>query len=480
MRARIDRESEMKRIFLVVLLAVAAFSFAEEAYLGIFMRGSKVGYTHSVSAPVKFNGKPATKSEMATVIDLALLGQPLRIDQKSTSWTDAKGSPMRMLSSWTSAGRTQTIRADFAGGKIQVTINNAGAVTKKTLTMPTDGKFVEDPVVAILEGRVQPGQVRSFYSFDPNTATLDKSVVKLVGKSKALVRGLPFDATLIEVTAKQLLTKVFVSAKGDFIKAEAPFGIEMIPLTKAEALKPSDSADIQDLALISRIVVSGTLDDVPSITEATFKISGADLTGLLTDSHQSVQKSGTAWLLTTRGDSSDPETSGTIEEAAQAQPEWVKPSFNIPSGSPTFVNLAHSLVESETNVVLAAEKIRTYVTQMMRPNATIGILRDAAEVLKSKEGVCRDYAVLTAALLRGAGIPARMISGLVYQDGSFYYHAWVEAFDGKAWFGVDSTRPDGKVRAGHIKLSQGTVEQAFAFKVLDSAKINVMATKKSR
>ncbi|MFX8601193.1 transglutaminase-like domain-containing protein, partial [Acinetobacter baumannii] len=65
----------------------------------------------------------------------------------------------------------------------------------------------------------------------------------------------------------------------------------------------------------------------------------------------------------------------------------------------------------------AALSIRRYVHGIMQPNAGIGVVRDAREVLTTKEGVCRDYAVLTTTLLRAAGIPARLATGLEYANG---------------------------------------------------------------
>ena len=48
----------------------------------------------------------------------------------------------------------------------------------------------------------------------------------------------------------------------------------------------------------------------------------------------------------------------------------------------------------------------------------------ASEVARSREGDCTEHAVLVAALGRAAGIPTTIETGLVYQRGRFYYHAW--------------------------------------------------------
>lgn len=466
----------VRRATALLLLLACTFAQAEESYLGIFIQGSKVGYVKSTTSNVKLDGKTVVRSESNTRIDLALLGQGLTINQDTISWSSLQGAPLKVQAKMASAGREQKIDATFRGSEIAVTIDNTGTKSKKTLTIPKDGRYVDDPVVALLDGKTKAGVQKVFYSFDPSTASLERSVVRLAGPAKVTVKGITFKSTMIEVTTRQLLSKVFVSSKGDLIKAEMPMGMEMVPLSKAEALRKSEGDGIMDLAVLSRLELKKPLPEVSGLSSITLQVSGANLEKLPSDGHQTVTKAGNSWKVVTHAVLPDP--AGTIQAARAAQPKWVAPGYNVPSGSETFVKLAGDLAQGSEKVAEAAEKIRKYVTGSMTPNAGIGLLRDATEVLQTKEGVCRDYAILTATLLRAAGIPTKLVSGLVYQDGAFYYHAWTEAFDGASWFGVDSTRPDGKVGAGHIKLADGTVESAFSFTFLDRAKVEVLETKK--
>ena len=51
----------------------------------------------------------------------------------------------------------------------------------------------------------------------------------------------------------------------------------------------------------------------------------------------------------------------------------------------------------------------------------------ALEVLNDRTGDCSEHSVLLVALLRAAGIPARVVSGLAYSDGNLIGHMWAEA-----------------------------------------------------
>jgi len=64
----------------------------------------------------------------------------------------------------------------------------------------------------------------------------------------------------------------------------------------------------------------------------------------------------------------------------------------------------------------------------------------AVETLQAGAGVCRDYAHLTAALLRALDVPARLVSVYAPQLDPMDFHAVVEALVDGRWVVVDSTR----------------------------------------
>ncbi len=92
---------------------------------------------------------------------------------------------------------------------------------------------------------------------------------------------------------------------------------------------------------------------------------------------------------------------------------------------------------------------------------TTGVGTTALEAWRAERGVCQDFAHLSLALLRGAGIPARYVSGYLHPDERANIgeeavgesHAWVEAWSGD-WLGVD---PTNGVPAGlrHVVVATG-------------------------
>jgi hypothetical protein len=62
-----------------------------------------------------------------------------------------------------------------------------------------------------------------------------------------------------------------------------------------------------------------------------------------------------------------------------------------------------------------------------------------------------------ATMARAVGIPAKLVAGVVYSDGVFAYHIWVEVWTGDGWYALDPTVGAGSVDATHIKLAESAI-----------------------
>ncbi len=96
-----------------------------------------------------------------------------------------------------------------------------------------------------------------------------------------------------------------------------------------------------------------------------------------------------------------------------------------------------------------ARAIERHVYHFIQTKNFSSALASAVEVARSRQGDCTEHAVLTAALCRACGIPARGVIGLLHvpaQDG-FVFHMWNEAWVGTYWHPLDSTLPQGHIGA---------------------------------
>jgi transglutaminase-like putative cysteine protease len=83
------------------------------------------------------------------------------------------------------------------------------------------------------------------------------------------------------------------------------------------------------------------------------------------------------------------------------------------------------------------------------------------EALRLRRGVCQDFAHVMTGLCRALGIPARYVSGYLYNGpadrlkGAQATHAWVEVFvPGIGWRGLDPTNAQ-QANSRYVKIASG-------------------------
>ena len=112
---------------------------------------------------------------------------------------------------------------------------------------------------------------------------------------------------------------------------------------------------------------------------------------------------------------------------------------------------------NEKNSLEVARKLEKWVYNYIRKKNLGTAFATAKEVLETRQGDCTEHAVLLAAMCRAAGIPSRVVAGLVYYRRNFVGHMWTEAYTGK-WIPLDATIGKGKVEADHIALSVSALD----------------------
>jgi transglutaminase-like putative cysteine protease len=161
-----------------------------------------------------------------------------------------------------------------------------------------------------------------------------------------------------------------------------------------------------------------------------------------------------------------------------AAPEFLENSSMVGAADPVIVALAAEAIGGAGDVLPArAEAIRRHIHRTIsRKDLDIGFAT-ASETVRTRQGDCTEHAVLLAATLRAARIPARIVSGLVYTDGFagqsdiFGYHMWTQALleqDGQwKWIDLDATLGDDTTfDATHIALAVSALSDDNAYEAM--------------
>ncbi len=130
--------------------------------------------------------------------------------------------------------------------------------------------------------------------------------------------------------------------------------------------------------------------------------------------------------------------------------------------SPETWRLALDIIGEETDVWQIAQLIMQYINREFRyePNST-HVHTTMAEVMKLRAGVCQDFAHVMLGLCRSIKLPARYVSGYLYNGpveqlkGAQASHAWVEIYiTGHGWVGLDPTNNQ-PVDGHYVKIGVG-------------------------
>jgi transglutaminase-like putative cysteine protease len=147
-------------------------------------------------------------------------------------------------------------------------------------------------------------------------------------------------------------------------------------------------------------------------------------------------------------------------DAGTAAPEalrtrYLQPSIAVQSNDPSIRRLADSIVGGSTSTEDRISRILRWLDHNIE-KAPIDVF-SALDVLQQRKAECQGHAYLYTALARAAGIPTRMVNGMVYSEEfrGFLYHSWTESLDGVNWRVVDPTFGQAAADATHIKLVEG-------------------------
>jgi hypothetical protein len=174
---------------------------------------------------------------------------------------------------------------------------------------------------------------------------------------------------------------------------------------------------------------------------------------ILTDPRQQVvARDATSLTVKTSKFAEKPPAKGPFDAPELMQ--YLQPTEYEQSDSPEISARAGELAWGSADGLETAKRIVKWVHgHISKPSMRRGYL-SALDVLRQGEGDCTEYAVLSAALARATGLPARLAGGVTYVDGAFGFHQWVEIWVGY-WYPFDPTIAGGRVDPTHIKVWNG-------------------------
>jgi len=263
-----------------------------------------------------------------------------------------------------------------------------------------------------------------------------------------------------------------VTVNGSLLMESADLaGMPLIakPVSKKDFMKLKLEGTSEDLVEKSKVAF-GKLDDARSRKSLSVRMDGIPVHRFQLNRHRQTLDGN---ILTIKTESLPEKTLPLQGIVGRKDLEsYLAGDISIPVFDQRIQQKAREIVGEESDLWKRALKIHSFVYNHLEKDAYVS-LPDALEALQTGKGDCNEHSVLYTALARAAGIPTRMVVGLVYSDhfyngGSpgFYYHAWVEVFTGYNWVSIDPTWNQIPSDATHIAFVEGSADQQIQIAAL--------------
>jgi hypothetical protein len=470
------------------LLPGAAFAGAKlpsDSWFGIYMTGQKMGYMRLAVTKTRFRDRDCFKVENFVRTRLVLLRVNVQQDVKTVMYTDDHFTPFFETFEMASGGRKTTVEADFTSKEVKCKVITDSSTSNKKVPIPTGASLVGDSMYALGADTLKVGLKARMYYFNTLTLSIDPIDVEVLRTEQIEIKDRKYDTFVVRNGTPMGDVTSWQTADGALIKTIGLMGvtIQVESQTEAKSGVDSDYVPPADLAVMTSVKANIDLTKPEKLHRLVVKLTGKlEKRMAISDGWQTVK-----WLDPVDGESVaqftieskpfDPKQSAQLPISSPDVAAFKVATPYVDADSPEIKSQAAEIVGGEKSAYQAAVKIRGWVSSHMKPRADMGIARPGADILKERSGVCRDYSILFASLSRAAGIPTKVIAGLVYINGGFYYHAWDECYVGK-WVAFDATLGREFVDATHIKLAEGGATNMFDMAtVFGSLKADIMEFK---
>lgn len=447
------------------------------------MNGHKMGYSRVNTAPAEYLGKPGLKITSTSVTRLEMLGNKISQDTDTLTYTNKDHQPVHQEYKIVSNGSVMTLKADYKPGKIIVTMNSGGSTSTKEVVVPPGVNLIADSSDPAQGQKMHLGQKTTYYYLNPLTISLDKTDLSVDASEQVKLNGKAQQVFRVSATTPFGKMLSWETPDGEMLKGEMSLGAfsmlmfqETKPVAMDMAAKPPafevagaaaaspGYTPPSDFALATAVTLEKPIENPRNATSVSLEVSGIDDKSLiLSDKRQDmapISSKPNTYALHINASRFDAAKSATLPIAEPSVQKELQNAPYLETTDPELRQTAKELKGTDTNAYRVATRIRQWVYAHMKPDYSMGVPRSCSEVYKKRRGVCRDYATLFAGIARAAGIPTKVVGGVVYAEGKFFYHAWAECWVGE-WVPFDSTMPNDFVDATHIKFTQGDVTDMY-------------------
>ncbi len=441
-----------------ILLMLMALSTTQSVrkirWFSLLIRGNKIGYTRLEYT----TGRLQNKVKELTGMTINMLGSTKKLNLMTESTTDKRWNLKTVnfelktpdqISKGNALVKKDSLIVFFSAG--------TGSQKRKAFFRGSLPVFLSSYIYILLdEGKKVPGK---FYVFDPSTIDLAKGrITKTQASRNSSVYKYEYGGYSSEISI----------SKNSGIDDKGPMGLETVETDKKTAV--ANAKEAFDLLGFFAIRPQKPLNT--NSKHIRLLLSNINKNLDLSCAAQKVLKR-TANSAVVRIDIPD-----SIPKVADEPPArvsiYLKPTPFMQVDNEKIKNLAMSITKDKETSFDKTKAILDFVYDYLEKSPTVSV-PSALDVLNMKKGDCNEHSILFGALARAAGIPTKIVVGLIYQAGAYYYHAWDAVYIAGHWYFVDPIFHQFPASGAHLMLKEGGIDkQGEIIDVVGKLKIKIL------
>ena len=435
----------------------------QEDWMGTYFQGRKMGFTR-----VQTRWTPEAIEVDSTVffqIRSESVDQSTTIKQKTRLSSDFKLLGFSLLQEIT--GHRQQIEGRMEGNRLTYRVKSRGFDKEKSMDLPPDALPSSTFLLNLMVNGLEVGQKGTLPLFLESFQMLVDLEYEVLRRESLEYEGKSVETFAIKQRFGGIETTMWVADDGSVIKETTNQGFESFKESAEVAQKLEEPLTVSSLITMSLVKPSKPIERPGRVREIIFHLKPLRSSDLVPQDHRqkilTTETLPNGFYRTTLAVKTEPEMisgSSSWPKESSLDPKYLEDSAEVQSRHPMIRALARELAGETQNVWQVALDINRWVHINLEKELVDTVT--ALDALHERRGECQSHTYLFTALARAAGIPTRIVNGLVYSKeyAGVLYHAWPEVYVGE-WRALDPTFGQSVVDATHIKLTEGTKDGPF-------------------
>jgi hypothetical protein len=441
-----------------VLLCICSLSArADDTWMSVSLDGRKIG--HLETERIVDADRITTTQHFSLILTRTDKSIPLL--NTTTSIEDLSGAPLGFSATTSmSAQETEVRGSRRPDGRFELYTNTGGQRRYSMLILPANAMLVEAQRQTMRRQGWAPGTQYQMLNFDASSQQTVNIDITVLGTDRVELPGgvesLHHLRQSLNLASGAQVMDLWLDDEAHVRKGSMPlFGyhLEMLACDKSCALAPDQDVDLLRLAMADAPrPLTFNLRAEP--LRFWIRVSNASPSAepfIQTDEQQVARLSDGLWQVDVGSPRVGTEQPPQADDTAAN--DWLQ------SDAPAIRDTAARAVGDASSDLQRMRRLRLFVSGYIEKKGMDVGYASALETLGTRHGDCTEHAVLLAALARALGIPARVVTGMVYAErfgGSsrvFVPHAWMQAWIDGRWTSYDAAL--GRFDSTHIALAVG-------------------------